>query len=126
MNDFTVKDLENLSGIKAHTIGLIWEQRYNFQPKSVLIPIFVYSNEELKTLLNIALLNKYGFKLCHIDQMCNQEICSRCFHLMRRAVDERVVNDLVRHMVDLETGKFEKIIHGYIQENGIELSLSGK
>src|SRR4029079_2339819 len=124
MNAFTIKDLENLSGIKAHTIR-IWEQRYNFlKPKRTDTNIRFYSNDELKTLLNIALLNKYGFKLCHIDQMCNQEICAKALSLNEKeAVDERVVNDLVRHMVDLETEKFERIINGYIQDHGIELAV---
>ena len=60
MNTFTIKDLENLSGIKAHTIR-IWEQRYTFlKPKRTGTNIRYYSNQELKTVLNIALLNKYG------------------------------------------------------------------
>ena len=71
MNEFTIKDLENLSGIKAHTIR-IWEQRYSFlKPKrsehqhQACIP-----PSELKTVLNISLLNKYGFKISHIiDKM---------------------------------------------------------
>ena len=62
MNSFTIKDLENLSGIKAHTIR-IWEQRYSFlNPQRTDTNIRYYSNAELKTILNIALLNKYGFK----------------------------------------------------------------
>lgn len=124
MNDFTIKDLENLSGIKAHTIR-IWEQRYNFlKPRRTDTNIRFYSNEELKKLLNIALLNKYGFKLSHIDQMCNQEICAKVLSLNEKeAVDERVVNDLVRYMVELETEKFEGIINRYIQENGIEVAV---
>ena len=69
MNAFTIKDLENLSGIKAHTIR-IWEQRYHFlNPQRTETNIRYYSNSELKTVLNIALLNKYGFKISHIDKM---------------------------------------------------------
>ena len=55
---FTIKDIENLSGIKAHTIR-IWEQRYSFlKPKRSDTNIRYYTKEELKTILNIALLNK--------------------------------------------------------------------
>ena len=73
MHSFTIKDLENLSGIKAHTIR-IWEQRYSFlKPNRSDTNIRYYSNEELKKLLNIALLNKYGYKISHIDKM-NEEI----------------------------------------------------
>ena len=56
MNAFTIKDLENLSGIKAHTIR-IWEQRYSFlRPQRTSTNIRYYTNEELKIVLNIALL----------------------------------------------------------------------
>src|ERR1044071_2026699 len=104
MNDFTIKDLENLSGIKAHTIRM-WEQRYNFlKPRRTDTNIRFYSNEELKILLNISLLTKYGFKLCHIDRMDRSEICAKVLSLKdEEAVQERIVNDLVKKMIDLET-----------------------
>lgn len=121
MNDFTIKDLENLSGIKAHTIR-IWEQRYNFlKPQRTDTNIRYYSNEELKTILNVALLNKYGHKLCHIDRMQPEEICAKVLTLGEaEAVQERIVNELVRTMVEIETDKFEAILGKYIRENGME------
>jgi methanogenic corrinoid protein MtbC1 len=121
MNDFTIKDLENLSGIKAHTIR-IWEQRYNFlKPQRTDTNIRYYSNEELKLLLNVALLNKYGFKLCHIDKMQPDEICQKVLLLQEiEAAQERIANDLVRYMIDMETDKFETTITKYIQVHGIE------
>ena len=68
MDSFTIKDLENLSGIKAHTIR-IWEQRYQFlKPHRTGTNIRYYTNAELKKVLNIALLNKYGFKISLIDR----------------------------------------------------------
>jgi DNA-binding transcriptional MerR regulator len=121
MNDFTIKDLENISGIKAHTIR-IWEQRYNFlKPKRTDTNIRFYSNEELKTILNVALLNKYGYKLCHIDRMQPEEICAKVLSLGEaEAVQQRIVNELVRSMVDLETDKFESELSKYISEHGME------
>jgi MerR family transcriptional regulator, light-induced transcriptional regulator len=121
MNDFTIKDLENLSGIKAHTIR-IWEQRYNFlKPQRTGTNIRYYSNEELKMLLNVALLNKYGFKLCHIDRMQPGEICQKILSLEdEQAVQEKVINDLVRQMIDLDTDKFEATLNSYIRANDIE------
>ena len=74
MNDYTIKDLENLCGIKAHTLR-IWEQRYNFlKPRRTITNIRYYSNEDLKTILDIALLNKSGFRVSQIDKMCAEEI----------------------------------------------------
>jgi MerR family transcriptional regulator, light-induced transcriptional regulator len=121
MNDFTIKDLENLSGIKAHTIRM-WEQRYNFlKPQRTDTNIRYYSSEDLKTILNIALLNKYGYKLCHIDCMQPDEICAKILSLTdTQAVQERMVNDLVKQMVELDKDKFESIINKYIQAHDIE------
>jgi len=124
MNAFTIKDLENLSGIKAHTIR-IWEQRYNFlKPQRTTTNIRYYSNDELKTVLNIALLNKYGVKISHIDRMQPQEIRDRILSLSDiRAIQERIINDLVQEMIDLDMEKFEKIITDYISKIGIELTV---
>lgn len=121
MNDFTIKDLENLSGIKAHTIR-IWEQRYNFlKPQRSCTNIRYYSNDELKTILNVALLNKYGFKISHIDKMQPAEICEKILALRDAgAVQERIINELVRDMIGLQTEKFECTINRYIKENGLE------
>jgi len=121
MNAFTIKDLENLSGIKAHTIR-IWEQRYGFlKPKRTQTNIRYYSNDELKTLLNIALLNKYGFKISHIGRMQPDEMKERILTLNdTRAVLERIVNELVQAMVDLNMEGFEKVISEYISQRGIE------
>jgi DNA-binding transcriptional MerR regulator len=121
MNSFTIKDLENLSGIKAHTIR-IWEQRYHFlKPKRTDTNIRKYSNEELKTILNIALLNKYGFKISHIDKMNPEEINGKILSLGdARAVQERLINSLVQEMADLDMEKFEKILNAQIAVKGVE------
>jgi MerR family transcriptional regulator, light-induced transcriptional regulator len=121
MNAFTIKDLENLSGIKAHTIRM-WEQRYNFlKPQRSCTNIRYYSNDELKTILNIALLNKYGFKISHIDKMQPGEICEKILALRDvEAIQERIINELVREMVELQTEKFEVTVNRYIKDNGIE------
>lgn len=121
MNAFTIKDIETLSGIKAHTIR-IWEQRYNFlKPQRTETNIRYYSNEELKTILNIALLNKYGFKISHIDRMPPAEIKEKILSLGdAKAVQERIVNELVKEMIDMDLERFEKILNSYIVSKGIE------
>lgn len=125
MNAFTIKDLENLSGIKAHTIR-IWEQRYNFlKPQRTQTNIRYYSNEELKTVLNIALLNKYGFKISHIDRMQPGEIREKILSLGdAKAIQERLVNELVQEMVDLNIDKFEQLLTNYISSKGIERTVT--
>ena len=111
MNLFTIKDLEKLSGIKAHTIR-IWEQRYSLiKPNRTDSNIRYYSNEELKKLLNIALLNKYGYKISHIDRMGSEEIHKKILTLSNEEAKlERVINDLIQNMIDLNTSKFENVL----------------
>ena len=125
MNAFTIKDLENLTGIKAHTIR-IWEQRYHFlKPQRTQTNIRYYSNDELKTLLNIALLNKYGFKISHIDRMTESEIRDRINTLTdAQAQQERVINDLVQAMVDLDLDRIEKSLNGFISTKGMERTIT--
>ena len=125
MNSFTIKDLENLSGIKAHTIR-IWEQRYNFlKPSRSDTNIRYYSNEELKKVLNIALLNKYGYKISHIDKMPESEVLNKVMSLSQtQARQERIVNELIQCMVDLNIEKLEDILDDHIKLKGIERTIT--
>lgn len=124
MHSFTIKDLENLSGIKAHTIR-IWEQRYSFlKPERTGTNIRYYSNQELKQLLNIALLNKYGYKISHINKMNDGEIKEKILSLNQlEAQQERIVNELIQSMVDLNGQHFESILNNYITARGIEKTI---
>ncbi|MDX6746217.1 MerR family transcriptional regulator [Polaribacter sp. PL03] len=72
--DFTIKDLENISGIKAHTIR-IWEKRYNLlEPQRTETNIRYYSNQNLQKLLNVVLLSKNNFKISKIAKMSDEDI----------------------------------------------------
>lgn len=121
MDSFTIKDLENLSGIKAHTLR-IWEQRYNFlKPGRTSTRIRYYRNDELKTILNIALLNKFGFKVSHINKMDEAEMREKILSLtLPQAQQERIVNELIQHMIDLNMEELERTIDDYILSRGIE------
>ena len=125
MHSFTIKDLENLSGIKAHTIR-IWEQRYQFlKPSRSDTNIRHYSNEELKKLLNIALLNKYGFKISHIDKMGEIEVKEKILTLTNtQAQQERILNELIQSMIDLDVDKLEDILDNHISVRGIERTIT--
>lgn len=124
MNAFTIKDLENLSGIKAHTIR-IWEQRYSFlSPQRTETNIRYYSNDELQKILNIALLNKYGYKISHIDRMTSAEINEKILSLSQaEAQQERVVNELIHHMVNVNMEAFEQVVDSYVRVRGIEKAI---
>ena len=124
MNAFTIKDLENLSGIKAHTIR-IWEQRYSFlNPQRTDTNIRYYSNNELQQILNIALLNKYGYKISHIDRMTAVEMKEKTLALSQvEAQQERLVNDLIYFMAEVKMDDFEVLLDGYIAVKGIEKTI---
>jgi len=124
MNIFSIKDLEQLSGIKAHTIR-IWEQRYSFiKPSRTDTNIRFYSNEELKIILNTSLLNKYGYKVSRIDKMSELEIKEKLLTLTNNeAQKERVVNELIQSMIELDIDVFEKVLEKYILSNGIEKTI---
>ena len=125
MNDFTIRDLENLSGIKAHTIR-IWEHRYSFlKPKRTDTNIRYYSSEELKTLLNIALLNKYGFKISHIDKMTPEELSKKVLELTQPgAALERLIHELVRSMIDMDMETFESALDSFVFSKGIDKTIT--
>jgi MerR family transcriptional regulator, light-induced transcriptional regulator len=125
MNAFTIKDLENLTGVKAHTIR-IWEQRYTFlKPQRTGTNIRFYNNEELKTILNISLLNKYGYKISHIDRMSPGEMRDKILSLSNSlAQQERVINELIQFMIDLDVENFEDVLDDYIRARGIEKAIN--
>ncbi|MCK0162155.1 MerR family transcriptional regulator [Allomuricauda sp. F6463D] len=73
---FSIRDMENLSGIKAHTIR-IWEKRYNlFSPERTDTNIRTYNLESLQKLLNVTLLYKNGYKISKIAKLGDEKIPS--------------------------------------------------
>ena len=71
---FSIRDLENLSGIKAHTIR-IWEKRYGLlSPERTETNIRTYSLQSLQKLLNITLLYNNGYKISKIARIVESEI----------------------------------------------------
>jgi DNA-binding transcriptional MerR regulator/methylmalonyl-CoA mutase cobalamin-binding subunit len=121
---FTIKELETLSGIKAHTIR-IWEQRYNFlRPSRTATNIRTYSNEELKTILTVALLNKHGYKISRIDTMPPEQRDKEVLSLSaEEAQNEYLVNELISCMIDLNIRQFETLLNECIQRVGIEATI---
>lgn len=122
---FSIKELEALSGIKAHTIR-IWEQRYNFlKPSRTQTNIRTYNNEELKTLLTVALLNKYGHKISRIDEMQPHQRLHAVLNLSEPAAyHEHSINELVSFMVDLKSYEFEQALDHHIREKGMEYAIT--
>lgn len=74
MGEYSIKELEKLSGIKAHTIR-IWEKRYKLiTPKRTPTNIRYYSDNDLKKIINIAVVNNSGLKISHIARLTERNL----------------------------------------------------
>ena len=81
---YSIKDLEHLSGIKAHTLR-IWEQRYNFiKPKRTDTNIRYYDDSDLKLVLNISLLKDNGHKISKISKMGHGELADEVIKITEK------------------------------------------
>ncbi len=116
--------MENLCGIKAHTIR-IWETRYNIiTPQRTKTNIRYYQDEDLKHLLNIAFLNKNGIKISKIAKMSEKEIAERVADMSAVTLEDNAQMDaLTLSMIEMDEYKFDRIISTNIQKIGFERTM---
>lgn len=121
MNAFTIKDIEILSGIQAHTIR-IWEQRYDFlKPQRTQTNIRHYNNEELKTILNVALLNRFGYRISRISKMSSDEMAQKLLALTQvQAKHQQLINRMLQYMIDMQLDEFDETLTGTISSFGVK------
>ncbi|MDZ4838941.1 MAG: MerR family transcriptional regulator [Bacteroidota bacterium] len=121
MGVYSIKELEILTGIKAHTIR-IWEQRYNIiAPNRSNTNIRSYSDEELKYLLNVSLLNKNGHKISKIAIMTQDEVKEAVFSISDFNLEYNAqIDALTISMIDLDELTFEKLLATNILRIGFE------
>jgi DNA-binding transcriptional MerR regulator len=134
MDHFTIKDIENLSGIKAHTLR-IWEKRYRIiTPKRKESKRRFYDNEDLKHLLRIAHLYNNGYKISAIANMKAEEFvtCKKnevfaeddSIKLLLEAtidMDELLLNETLEKSINslgLE-GCMVKVVYPYFEKIGM-------
>lgn len=124
MSIFSIKDLEQLTGVKAHTIR-IWEQRYELvKPKRTSTNIRYYDDNDLKLLLNVTLLNNNGHKISKIAKMNEGEIQREVMQLTETSFEvSEHIHALTICMVDLDEDRFEKIVSKLILKFGFEKSM---
>lgn len=101
--NFSIKDLENLTGIKAHTIR-IWEKRYNLlSPNRSDTNIRNYSLTSFQKLLNISYLNNNGLKISKIAELDEEQIPIRVREIASRAkVEDHAINALKMAMINFD------------------------
>lgn len=108
-NTFTIKDLENLTGIKAHTIR-VWEKRYGIlEPMRTDTNIRVYDTHSLQRLLNINTLNNYGYKISQIAQFSDEKVQDMVRDIQgRRTNMDYIVNSFKMAMMNFDQQLFFK------------------
>jgi DNA-binding transcriptional MerR regulator len=124
MGKYSIKDIERLSGIKAHTLR-IWEKRYGIiEPERTPTNIRYYTNEDLKKILNIAILNNYGIKISKIVGLSPEELHNKVIEITNQEVEENIqIESLIVAMVELDESRFEKILANCILRLGFEKTI---
>lgn len=111
MGQYSIKDLEVLSGIKAHTLR-IWEQRYSLvEPHRTDTNIRYYSDSQLKLLLNVSLLNNSGYKISKIAELSPEEISLEVLNLDNEDLqEEKLITLLIDGMVSLDKKRIKSVL----------------
>lgn len=118
---YSIKDLEKISGIKAHTIR-IWERRYQLiDPQRTTTNIRYYNDDDLKRILNVSILNQNGFKISKIAEMSEAQLRERVIDLCldTRNTDVQIESLLVA-MLELDESKFANVLTNSIIKSGFE------
>lgn len=122
---YSIKDLEVLSGIKAHTIR-IWEKRYNLlNPKRTKTNIRYYADDDLHKILNISLLVRNGYKISKVAQWENHQIKEAILELDQSGSSgSDYVDRLLLHMINFDDAGFVRIADEAIEHLGMEEAIS--
>ncbi|NRD22404.1 MerR family transcriptional regulator [Winogradskyella litoriviva] len=120
-NRFSIKDLENLTGIKAHTIR-IWEKRYNLlEPQRTETNIRYYDLANFQKLLNISYLNENGYKISKIATTKADEIPKLVKEIATgNNVNSQAINDFKLSMLNFDQALFYKTYENLNKEKVFE------
>ncbi len=118
---FSIKNLENLSGIKAHTLR-IWEKRYNLlEPERTDTNIRLYSLDSLKRLLNVTLLYNHGFKISKIASLNEEEIPELVRSIALKSNSEQVaINAFKLAMINFDFDLFDTNYNEILQHRDFQ------
>jgi MerR family transcriptional regulator, light-induced transcriptional regulator len=119
---YSIKDIERLSGIKAHTIR-IWELRYGIlKPERTDTKIRFYNDADLKKILNISFLNRKGYKISKLAGFSEEHINNL---LLREKEDNSDFHEygeqIIQGMMDLNSNEIYSIIAEVTKKNGFEV-----
>ncbi|KAA3437531.1 MerR family transcriptional regulator [Rufibacter hautae] len=124
MANYSIKELEHLSGIKAHTLR-IWEQRYQLlAPKRTATNIRYYDDTDLKNLLNVALLYQEGYKISRIAKLPPDQVASEVLKVTEADLgQDQFMSQLIIAMVELDEGLFERVLSRAVLQLGFPASV---
>ena len=124
MTLYSIKDLEHFSGIKAHTIR-IWEKRYGLlDPDRTDTNIRSYSDNDVRRILNVAMLVKNGYKISSVALFDEQRLQSEVVRINRNSTEpDKNIDQLLFQTVNLDTFGFEQLLDKIIAENGFRKSV---
>lgn len=126
MAEYKIKDLEVLTGIKAHTIR-IWEKRYGIlTPERTDTKIRLYSDDELTLLLNVALLNNSGVKISRIADMSREQIQDKVWEIKGSSIEDNSIELMLLALLDIDEFQFKNVLEELIASIGIERMFSEK
>lgn len=122
MAEYKIKELEVLTGIKAHTLRM-WEKRYGIiEPERTETKIRTYTDHELTLLLNVALLNKAGVKISHIAKMSQKEINERVFEIETSSGNSMAIDKFILALVEMDEPLFHRTLSELTKEFGLVIA----
>lgn len=118
---YSIKDLEVLSGIKAHTIR-IWEKRYKLlAPGRTETNIRYYDDSDLRRILNVSLLVNNGFKISKVAKLDDQKIKESVIEINKKNTAETdYIERLILHMLNFDNIGFYNFTNEIIAKKGLE------
>jgi len=121
MAEYKIKDVEVLTGIKAHTIR-IWEKRYGILvPERTKSKIRSYCDEDLTQLLNISILNQNGLKISKIAELSRDQIKERVKKLsFSESGESAVLSLLINALIEFDDVLFKRVLGSVIHKEGVE------
>lgn len=125
MSTFSIKDIETITGIKAHTLR-IWEQRYNLIiPKRTDTNIRYYDDEDLRFILNVSILNNYGIKISEIAKMSHEKIRENVLIISEKdSPHSAQIKALISAMFSLDETAFNTVLSSNILKMGLEETIA--
>ena len=120
MDTYSMSQIEVLTGISAHKLR-IWERRYGFpKPMRTGTNIRFYSDEQLKKLLNVGILNRNGYRISVITKMSLEEIHENVTNILSNITSEfqDEINALILNMLEYNEKEFQAVFQRCIIRRG--------